>query len=338
MNLNKQLVEKGLLMRDVSDVDIYKYYAPNLEIELGKRQISPLREENNGSFALFASNNEILFKDFVLGGGDCIRFVQLKFGYNFNEALSRIVMDFGLTDKYAYTDLSYKKIAAPVGKVDREEVMKQAGRSLIQIRRRKWLIRDAKFWTPFGIDLPTLQKYNVVPISHLFINSQIIVCGDHVYAFIEQKDGIETYKIYQPDNPDHKWINNHDESVWQGWEQLPEKGDKVIITKSLKDIMTITSLTGIPSVSLQAESVHPKEHIIEELKQRFDQVWIWYDNDFDGEENWGRNFGAKLAEEHNLIQTEIPDEYKIKDPSDFCKKKGKEETKKLIEKLTEVPF
>jgi hypothetical protein len=338
MNLNKQLVEKDLLLRDISDVDIYKCYAPELSIELGKRQISPLREEKNGSFALFASNNEILFKDFVLGGGDCIRFVQLKYGYNFNEALSRIVIDFGLTDKYAYTDLSAKPTPHKVGSVNRDEVMKQANKSLIQIKVRKWLLKDMHFWTPFGIGLNTLKKYNVVPLSHLFVNNNIITCGANTYAFVEFKDGVETYKIYQPEVPEHKWINNHDESVWQGWSQLPEKGDKVIITKSLKDIMTIDSLTGIPAVSLQAESVSPKDHIIKELKERFNQVWVWYDNDFDGEENWGRNFGKKLAEEFDLIQTEIPDEYRIKDPSDFCAKKGKEETIKLIHKLTEVPF
>ncbi len=338
MNLNKQLVEKDLLLRDVSDVDIYKCYAPDLDIELGKRQISPLREESRGSFALFASNGEILFKDFVLGGGDCIRFVQMKYGYNFYEALSRIVIDFGLTDKYAHKDLNTNSTPHKVGTVNRDNVMKEANKSLIQIKKRKWLIKDMHFWTPFGITLATLKKYNVVPLSHLFVNSNIISCGDHTYAFVEFKDGVETYKIYQPKVPEHKWINNHDESVWQGWAQLPEKGEIVIITKSLKDIMTIDSLTGIPAVSLQAESVHPKDHIIAELKERFAQVWVWYDNDFDSEENWGRNFGAKLASDYDLIQTEIPDEYKIKDPSDFCAKKGKEATKELITNLTAVPF
>lgn len=337
MNLNKLEVTKQLLLNDVSDVDIYRCYAPTLDIELGKRQISPLREEGNASFALFAYKNEILFKDFVLGGGDCIKFVQLMFNESFYDAMSRIIIDFKLTDKYIHKDInaSHKPSRR---KIDREDVMKKAGKSLIQIRSRKWLFSDMQFWVPYGINLDTLKKYNVKPLSYLFINDKIITCDRNTYAYIENKDDLITYKIYQPYKDDFKWINNHDESVWQGWAQLPKKGEQLIITKSLKDVMTIDNLTGIPAVSLQAESVHPKDHIIEELRKRFKTIWVWYDNDFDSETNWGRNFGKQLADDYNLIQIEIPDEYKIKDPSDFCVKKGEEKTIQLIKKLIEVPF
>jgi hypothetical protein len=337
MNLNKELVTKEELLKEVSDVDVYRCYAPDLEMDLGRRQISPLRDEKNASFALFASNNEILFKDFVLGGGDCIRFVQLLFGESFFNAMSRIVIDFNLTDKFIYRDID-TNYTPPKEGINRAEVMEKAGKALIQIRRRKWNLNDMRFWTPFGITLPTLKTFNVVPLEFLFINDKIIRCDNRTYAFIEYKDGIETYKIYQPSKDDFKWINNHDESVWQGWAQLPEKGDKLIITKSLKDVMTIYSTTGIPAVSLQAESVQPKDHIIEELKERFNTIWLWYDNDFDSETNWGREFGNKIASEYDLLQTEIPDEYRIKDPSDFCKKHGTDATTKLIKKLTELPF
>lgn len=336
MNLNREYVSKEALLKEISDVDVYKCYGPTLEIELNKRQMSPLRKENNPSFALFAKNGEILFKDFVLGGGDCIRFVQMLFKESFFDSLSRVVIDFGLTDKFIYRDVqaSHK----PSTKVDREEIMKQAGRSLIQIKRRKWLMKDMHYWVPFGIQLGTLKYYNVVPISHFFVNDTIINCKGLAYAYVEFKDGIETYKIYQPLKDEYKWLNNHDDSVWQGWEQLPEKGEELIITKSLKDVMTIYALTGKAAVALQAESVNPKDHIIEELQERFKFIWVWYDNDFDKEVNWGREYGASLAETYNLIQIEIPDEHKIKDPSDFCKKKGNKATIELIRSLTDVPF
>lgn len=337
MNLNKQLVTKEDLLKKVSDLEIYKCYAPELDIELGKRQISPLRKENNASFALFAYKNEILFKDFVLGGGDCIKFVQLLFGEDFFSALSRIVIDFNLTDHFGCRQMITGNKPTS-NNIDRDEVMKDAEKAVIQIKSRKWLMSDARFWIPFGIEVTTLNKYNVRPLSHIFVNDKIITCDDTSYAFVEHKDGKETYKIYQPNKEKFKWINNHDESVWQGWEQLPERGDILIITKSLKDVMTITNLTGIPAVSLQAEGVLPKEHIMDELKERFDTIFIWYDNDFDSEENWGRQFGLRLATEFDLIQIEIPDEEKIKDPSDYCAKKGPKETIELINNLIDVPF
>lgn len=338
LNLNKKMVDKESLLREVSDADIYQTYAPDLELAIGKPMLSPLRDEDNASFGLFiGENNEILFNDFTLGGGDCIRFVQIMFGDTFFEAMSRIVIDFDLTDKYFYKDISAK--AKPsLHRVDKDTLLKKANSSLIRKRRRGWNKLDGKFWTSYGINKKTLEKYRVEPISHVFINKRIIACDHNSYAFTELKDGVETYKIYQPYNKDYKWLNNHDDSVWQGWDQLPEDGETLIITKSLKDVMTIDALTGIPAISLQAESVKPKPHIIQELKERFQGIFIWYDNDFDKETNWGQKFGNQLANEFDLINIYIGDEYGIKDVSDFAKIKGSRKAKDLIENLTSLPF
>jgi hypothetical protein len=338
MNLNKKLVDKDSLLRDVSDIEIYKCYAPSLDLELGKPTLSPLRDESNASFGLFlGESGEIFFNDFLLGGGDCIKFVQLMFGDTFFQAMSRIVIDFKLTDKYYYKEVDTNFNPSKV-KIDREALLKSANTSLIRKRKRKWNSHDAEYWLQYGINKSILLEYNVEPVSHIFINKRIISCDNNTYCFIEKKDGKETYKIYQPYNKEYKWLNNHDESVWQGWEQLPEKGDVLIITKSLKDVMTIKAVTGIPAISLQAESVRPKPHIIEELKQRFSTIFIWYDNDYSAETNWGKKFGTALAEEFGLIPIFIPDEYRIKDPSDYYKRRGRDHTAMLIESLTNIPF
>lgn len=338
MNLNKKVVNKEDLLRDVTDIEVYRCYAPELEINIGRPVLSPLRKEDNPSFGLFiGDNSEVLFNDFLLGGGDCIRFVQIMFGDTFFEALSRIVIDFELTDKYYYKEVD-TKYKPPTESLDKETLLKKANSSLIRKRRRNWNTKDIHFWDSYGITLKTLKKYRVEPVSHIFINKRIIACDDYSYCFIETKDNVETYKIYQPYNKQYKWLNNHDDSVWQGWEQLPEEGDILIITKSLKDVMTINELTGLPAISLQAESVKPKKHIIEELKRRFKTIFIWYDNDFDKDTNWGKKFGTNLAQEFGLIPIFIPDEYKTKDPSDFAKFKGKKEAKKLITSLTSLPF
>jgi hypothetical protein len=338
MNLNKKLITKEELLKKVSDLDIYKTYAPDVEISTGKPIRSPLRKDDNPSFGFFiGENTELLFNDFLLGGGDCIRFVQLLFGDTFFEALSRIVIDFNLTDDFYYkeVDTNYKPKKS---NIDKSDLLKKAGTSLLRKRRRSWKKHDIEFWNSYGIDIKTLKKYKVEPISHIFVNKSIIACDQHSYCFIEHKEGVETYKIYQPFDTKYKWLNNHDESVWQGWDQLPEKGEKLIITKSLKDVMTIDCLTGIPAISLQAESVKPKPHIIEALKGRFDTIFVWYDNDFDKETNWGLKFGENLAREFGLVHTYIDSSYQIKDPSDFAKYKGHDKARKLINELTDLPF
>jgi hypothetical protein len=184
-------------------------------------------------------------------------------------------------------------------------------------KSRQWRQHDINFWKQFGITLDILKKYNVEPISHIFINDLIITADKHAYCFIEYKDGQETYKIYQPYNKDYKWLNNHNSSVWQGWEQLPQSGEQLIITKSLKDVMSLNSVFGVPSVSLQAEGLRPKKHVMRELHLRFKEIYILYDNDFDKKQNWGQNFAKELAEEFNLINLCIPSVFKSKDFSDL---------------------
>ena len=38
----------------------------------------------------------------------------------------------------------------------------------------------------------------------------VIPCEKYAYAYIEFKDGLPTYKIYQPFSENYKWLNNHD--------------------------------------------------------------------------------------------------------------------------------
>jgi hypothetical protein len=59
---------------------------------------------------------------------------------------------------------------------------------------------------------------------------------------------------------------------------LTKTGEIVIVTKSLKDVMAITNITGIPQYLYKRKVLQLKAHIIEELKSRFDMVFILYDN------------------------------------------------------------
>ena len=152
----------------------------------------------------------------------------------------------------------------------------------------------------------------------------IIPCEKYAYAYIEFKDGVPTYKIYQPFSENYKWLNNHDRSVWDLWSKLPETGENIIITSSRKDALTIWANTGIPSTSGQAESVTFKGNVMDQIKSRFKNVFVLYDNDFDKPENYGRIYGKELAIKHNLIQIEIPEYYESKDPFQFRTKHGEE--------------
>ena len=338
MNLSKKDLEKKVLLSRIQDIDVYRYY---IDQDIGRHSLilSPLRVEEKASFGFFiGESGEICFKDFVKGSGDCIKFVQELFNLNFYDAMSRIVIDFNLIDEFNYRNVGQpiKKEFKPSNRDDVVKKLKQ-GKEL-GITKRKGEMYDIDFWYKFGITKKSLIKYNVHPLSYIFVNGNAIKADKHSYAFTETKDGKETYKIYQPFNKDFKWLNNHDESVWQGWNQLPEKGSTLIITKSLKDVMSITEVLGIPAVSLQSENVTPKDKIITELKSRFETIHVLYDNDYDKETNWGEKYSKILATEFSLFFSQIPKSYKSKDFSDLVVNIGEEKARELWEQRLCVPF
>jgi len=338
LNKTKKLISKKDILDRFNEIEIFQKYI-NEPIFLNKLILSPLRKEKNPSFGFFiGENREICFKDFVLGAGDFVKFIMLKFGRSYFEALSTIACDFDLQDEFIckiYNKTNFQKSKTTQPTKD-ELLAKYTGYKLGKTKRN-WQDHDTLFWQQYGITLETLQKYRVEAISLIFIGDDIFPADKYTYCFKEMKDGIETYKIYQPYNEKYKWINNHDNSVWQGWTQLPQSDDHLIITKSLKDVMTLHEL-GWNAISLQSENLIPKRHVFQQLKDRFKYITVLYDNDFDSETNWGKLFGDKLSTELGTIECYIDDEYKCKDVSDLVKKYGKVQAKEILEKHTLLPF
>jgi len=342
INLNKTFITKAALLERIQDYEVYAMYMDMSKLSIRGKMNSPLRIDENPSFGFFiGTSDELCFNDFVLGSGDCIKFVMLKFGLSFFEALSKIALDAGFSDEFIVKNtFTTNYLANPNPGATREEFIKTVNSSYIGKTSRPWHIRDYAFWNQYGITKPCLDKYNVNPIQylHVGVHKTIVKADFNTYCYNEMKDGKHTFKIYQPNNEKYKWINNHNDSVWQGWTQMPLKGETLIITKSLKDVMSIVSTTGFHAVSLQAESVYPKEQVIEELKSRFDYVFILYDNDYDKPTNWGREFGKKLSTIFDLIQIEIDESLKSKDYSDLVRNHGEKFAKEYLKTLTDLPF
>ncbi len=347
LNLNKKLISKKALLEYIEDIDVYRLYT-NQEVDLAYNILSPLREENKPSFGYFiGQSGEICWNDFVLGNGDFVdfvkRFVKLKRGVdlNFFEVLSQIATDFNLTEHFQCIIMPKFRNDEKIKKFKtREDVLQNVNITNLGVRSREWKTHDLLFWEQFGITKKILESYAVKAIDYIFfkVDKPPILADKYAYVFYEKKDDLNTIKIYQPFNKVHKWLNNHNESVWQGWMNLPKDGEKVIITKSLKDVMSIVSVLGIPAVALQSESIMPKQHILDELYSRFEDVYLFYDNDFNKEINMGQLLGYKVAKDQPMIQIQIPDKFKCKDFSDLTKKYGQDKAKEIYNTCIEMPY
>jgi hypothetical protein len=326
INLNSivfnEIITKEDILQHVTQEEVFGFYMGEDIKDLGVFH-SPLREDNIPSFALYFhkhNSNTLMFKDFATNDcGDFVVLVMKMFNLNYSNALLKIAYDFKLGDFNV--------------KADKQEItytnIKQKKRVELGVKLRDWTTKDKKFWTSFGITKSTLQKFNVYPISYVFYNQTAVRTHEYAYVYVEQKDDVVSYKIYQPyESKTKKWINNANYSVHQGYRQLPESGELLIVTKSLKDVMSIHDCLGIPAIGLQSESVMIKPTVMDEYKERFGKVICLFDND---------EAGIKLTQEFSKVfgipYILVPDEYNVTDFSDLVQSQGKDKAVEIFKKL-----
>ena len=317
------LITRDDILKHVTQEEIYGFYMNEDIKNLGVYH-SPLREDNIPSFALYfhrVNPNTLMFKDFATGDcGDFVVLVMKLFNLNYSNALFKIAYDFGLSS----LSISSNKVNINYTKLEHKE------RVNLAVKLRQWEKHDKDYWTSFNIRKSTLHKFSVFPISHVFYNSNAVKTHKYAYVYVEEKDGIVTYKIYQPfENKQKKWINNANYTVHQGYKQLPDTGELLIITKSLKDVMSIHDTLNIAAIGLQSESVMMKESVMEEYKSRFKRVVCLFDND-----EAGKKLSISFTEKYNVPHFFVPELIGVTDFSDLVKHSGVKQTIKIInEKL-----
>jgi len=320
----KTIISIDEILNEVSEHSILEYYTGISKIPCVTN--SPLRVDNNPSFGVFESDTGIGYKDYSTNKrGNLYQLLQQLFNLSFESLREKIYTDL---DKIRAIDRYIIKKENKKNKVNRSKVSSKS----LSVRIREYRDFDIKYWESFGISLKWLEFGRIYPISHFFIDGKQYLADKYAYCFVEYKDNIPTIKIYQPFNQKCKWLNNHDSSVWDLWQQaINSNYDKLIITSSRKDALCIWANTNIPAVALQSEGYLPKPHIVDILLNRFKEVYCLYDNDYDKEENYGRLYGQRLVSLYPQIkQIEIPDFYKSKDISDLFKNYNKNIVNQVI--------
>lgn len=314
-------LNKNNILSKVTEYDIFRYYIKDFKSP-SKKFCSELRKDVHPSCSIkLLPSGYTIYRDFASGETyNVFSYVQKKYNLNFYEALKVISNDFNLglhTGEVVNKTMGYEGV----------HITKQPRPIATDIRvvSKSFSNAGLAYWNNFGITKELLQEYCVKEISHYYINSTYITVPKREHAFAYYF-GNYRYKILRPQNPDWKWVTNCDASIVQGLNQIPKIGELLFITKSLKDIMTLRSI-GYSAVAPQSENTVISSDIINELKQSWDKIIIYYDNDIPG---------LKASREHST-------KYKLKtinnpicmekDPSDFYKKNGEKELDLLIKNL-----
>lgn len=297
------MFSRGCNINPVDEIQVLAHYFNVTKIPM--LISSPLRTDKHPSCNIYSRGNKVFWKDMAKGdGGDIISLLSKCWNISYNQTLDRIHRELG--ERITVT-------------ISHNIPKRKKGNMNIAITIRDWNKEDEEYWNSYGVSLKILQESNVFPIKYYFINSTVYKADKKAYAFKEIKEGKVAYKIYQPERPSNfnKWKSFFHNDEISLWTQLPKKGKLCVICSSLKDALCLKNNLGIPTIALQGEGYNINDTPLNQLKKRFENVLILYDNDEAGIKN-----SKKLSEKTNLQEIILPIFKEGKDISDLYKAVG----------------
>lgn len=313
-DLTKNITFEDIVSK-VTEYDIFRYYMES-DFKLNQIMSSPLRTDKNPSFGIFKSNKsgQLLFKDQATGQtGNCITFITMLFNITYYKALQKV-----------WKDMCLNNIVI----TDKGKQVKEASgiNTEILILKRNFTKSDDDYWNQFGITRDDLKQYNVTPINAYWING---IKQDWNYS--KEDPGyayfiFDKIKVYRPlADKKSKWRGNAGTYDIQGYEQLPNKCNHIIITKSLKDVIVLNKL-GYNAIAPNGENHTIPEAIINKLRKdrETNSFTVFYDND-----DAGFKAASKLLAKYEFESLLLSDG-EPKDISDYVKLYGLEKAKEWL--------
>lgn len=316
--IDPKITKKFLLSKNSEET--YMSYYLGVPVKKGLFR-SPLRADNHNTCSFFRGRSgNLYFKDFATG--QCLTFegvVMEKYHCTYPNALKIIAKDFG----YIQSSEVKKQEIKIQPKFEGEK------ETFIQVEIKDFSESELKWWNSFGVTKQTLDKYKVYSIKTVFLNGNIYAQSTQhspIYGYyFGKKENIEQWRIYMPKRKEFRFIGNVSTKTIQGYKQLPDNGKLLVITKSMKDTMLLSSL-GIPAVAPNSETQFVSEKLLDEFRERFKNIVLLYDSDLTGV-----RFMNKIRKQYrDLIVCMIPRKYEAKDISDFYQKYGRSKTISLI--------
>lgn len=351
------MVTKDNILSKVSQEQIMDYYFPQI-VSIGAKYHNPFRSDSNSGcyFAYSKAGNLIFFDNSNPEyGGDCFKIVMLKHNLNFFNALLKINEDFKLKltdkkhvpDKLELTSLRKNQYQERISR-------KNLKRTHYKVISRKWNVNDENYWlNNYGISLELLERYGIFPVNryqqrnwdwsyfetkYQYDDNEDDPC--YCFTFKSNNDSVTSVKLYRPFNKKFKWCGNVDSCDIQGYDQLPDDGELLIIASSMKDLLTLTSI-GYNVIAPQGETIPMPKSIMNDLSKRFKRIVFIFDRD-----ETGIKFSKKEAElnqcEYRILPYVDNLTEKDKDFADYRKALGKEKfiatCQELLQEKTNESF
>ena len=290
-------------------LNIYKY--PNVIC-------NPLRCDKKPSLGLQYYKDKVFLKDFSTNKTyRVINFIQNLLNLNtYQDAVNRINEDL-------YNNFTEVQYNLHINKNNIYSSKKGSSRYSIRITKRQWLEHDIDYWNSYGVNLDMLKYCNVIPLEYYYLydgepTQQNLLytfkANKWAYAYREVLENRIMYKIYQPYSQKYKWTSSFNSNVISLINKIPKQGDILCICSSVKDSLCLWCNLNIPAICPQGEGYALPQELISNLKERYKQIYIFYDNDKAGIED-----AEKASQQTGLPYIVLPEINHCKDISDLYK-------------------
>jgi hypothetical protein len=311
------------ILRQVGQEDIMEEFL-GIPVQYRGHFKSPLRKDKEPTCSFKWVDNKLLFRDWSEPRSkDCFDIVKEQHSCDFYTAMQIVANRLNLTRETPREGFRPDKQA-----LESYKRHKNNEKSIIEVKRQRLTSKDIRYLKSYHLTHKITKKYNVHGIYSVWLNGKLFYTTSSQkpalgYYFGEDEQGRQKWKIYFYQTTE-KWRFIGNTNRINGWVQLPKEGKLLIITKSLKDVMCLARF-GIPSIAMQAETQIPYDYIIEELQQRFQNIYTLLDYD-----RTGVISANKIYKLYDIPALFFKDDYDVKDFSDYLKKYGVSNTTALV--------
>lgn len=285
-----------ILEKTSGGLTVFTYYLG--EKCLSKKFCNPFREDRHPSCRLYKNKQNdgtvrYIMKDFANDDycGDCFwmvsKYLNLSLTLNFKTILETIDHDLSLgifeeTPNAAKGTVDYvKKMEEKYARMEKSSVQSYS------IKLRSFTQGELDFWGNYGITKAVLDRYNVHAVEACNIvkkdgKSFSVMSSEYIPMFGYSFNSGRGYKIYRPKATNRfMYVGKLPSPYIFGWDQLPEKGDRVFITGGEKDVMSLAA-HGYHAISFNSETAKLPADILQGLSRRFGSIILLFDSDETG--------------------------------------------------------
>lgn len=307
------VITKKQVLERFTQEDIFGYILKDA-VELDRKYCAPYRIDKNPGCFFSYYNDTLFFVDFgnFQTHFDCFSLYSKVYSVSMEYVYEHIWNNVTNCHYYSGASIKTKRKTKTTNKITK-----------ISILTKEWQTKEINYWKDYGITVNQLKQDKVYPIKAFMIEN-----GSMNYSTVINNIGFaytdfdrNHKKIYQPYNKSDKWFTNCNANDIGNINMLVESGYFLIITKSYKDCRVIRNL-GFNCIWFQNEGMCPSNDKLKNLSERFEKIFVFYDND-----QTGLKASREIANKISVFNKNVKDMHLpvnffnkgIKDASDFVK-------------------